>query len=44
MGDYTRISETGVLKNRMGESGTTIKEHFYGEYSRYYFEKKETDL
>jgi len=44
MGDYTRISETGILKNRMGESGTTIKEYFYGEYSRYYFNKKEDEL
>lgn len=36
--DYCRISETGILKNRMGETNLGIKEYFYGELSRYYFE------
>lgn len=33
---YERISETGVLKNRMGETNLGIMEYFYGERSRYY--------
>ena len=38
--DYSRISETGILKNRMGETNLGIKEYFYGELSRYYYETK----
>ena len=39
--EYKRISETGVLKNRMGDTNMIVREYFYGEKSRYYIDKLE---